>query len=458
MNKIILTVLVIIIFIALGALSYWYFYIPKSTIQLVESKSSVAGDYRGFYVQINSNELSRLEVLEAEGVKNILIAFDIEDYLNAPIDEVLIQELDNVLVEAKKRNMKIIFRAAYGFHPNYEDPENIEQIIDHIEQIAPTINKNKSVIMCVQAGFLGPWGEWHSSDFMDGTEDEVENRNRIIKGLLTSLDQDISIHLRRPRFIRDAMAEGLGQYRLGLHNDALLASHDDLGTYDDPDYTRKDELAWIKDELDYSQNGGEMPMVSEYSEINHAVSEFKSLHITYLNKMYNVEVLNDWASKNYEGQNGLTYMENHLGYRLYLDEMELSTYIKPNRALNLSIGINNSGFSSIDEGSGLYLLVKQGSTRIVHVQLIEDLSILVNDKRITENINVVLKDMINENYKSDIQLGLYISTIDTTYYEFGVPENQLGSIQLANDEITYINGINYFALYQLIDGIYVLRE
>jgi hypothetical protein len=128
-------------------------------------------------------------------------------------------------------------------------------------QIASILNESDA-ILCVQAGFLGPWGEWHSSNLLSN-KDEAANvalRNAILRTLLGSLDPGLNIALRRPRFVRDLTNTGANGSRLGFHNDALLSGGTDMGTYSDPAYTRESELVWVDRFLPRGINGGEMPM------------------------------------------------------------------------------------------------------------------------------------------------------------------------------------------------------
>lgn len=433
-----------------------YLYIPKSTLTFKESNKELINPGRGFYVQINSNEEERFEELKNENVKIALVAYDIEDYINTKISDEKLKELQIVLNEARVYDMQIIFRAAYGFDPKYKDPETIDNIYTHIKQIAPILNANKDVILSVQAGFIGPWGEWHSSKFFTGSKDEVKLRNQILSVLLESLDKDIVLNVRRPRFIRDAIEAGIDKSRLGIHDDALLSTKDDMGTYDDLDYSREKELAWAKANLTRGVNGGEMPLVSEYSNINNAIKEMESLQITYLNCRYNKEVLDEWKTTEYKGQNGLEYIKNHLGYRLWLGEAQLSTYIKSNRDFSIKAVIHNSGFAPMDNGNKLFLIMKRGKEVIFKSLLEGELSSINRGMSKEFLINTHIDDLFKVDNKEDILVGVYIANPDSTSPNTTNSVNN-SQIELANSELIYEKGINFFAKYKLYNKQYKLE-
>ena len=197
--------------------------VAYSRLKLTRSNKKLNNPARGFYVQIDSKEKERLEDIKKAGIRVSLVAFDIREYLDKMISEDKLAELDNVLKMARNQGIRVVFRAAYDFDGRYKDPDSLERVYSHIKQIAPIINKNKACILCVQAGFLGPWGEWHSTKFVEGVNG-VKDRNSVLETLLVELDESIEINLRRPRFIRDAMDAGISIKRIGFHNDGLLST------------------------------------------------------------------------------------------------------------------------------------------------------------------------------------------------------------------------------------------
>lgn len=428
---------------------FFYQYIPKKTIYFNESNMELINPARGFYVQINSYEDNRIKELSREGIKIVLIAYDIEDYINTIISEGKLEELDIVLYEARKHNMQIIFRAAYGFDPNYNDPVSVDTIYTHISQIAPIINNYKDVIMCVQAGFIGPWGEWHSSKFFTGDKEEVKIRNNILSSLIESLDEEIIINVRRLRFIRDAIEAGIDKSRLGLHNDAFLANSNDLGTYDDKDYTREEELKWAKTNITHGINGGEMPLISDYTTIDNAIAEMNSLQISYLNCRYNKDILNYWKTVPYKGGTGYEYVKNHLGYRLWLSEVRIPKYLKDNRKFNIELTLNNSGFAPIQKGYEVHLIFKQDGKIKLNNTIEGDISLIKSGMSKKLKVDAHVNDLFESENKEDIQVGIYITNPSKVKNI-----SDMGEIELANEELMYENGVNFFAIYKYDNNKY----
>lgn len=76
-------------------------------------------------------------------------------------------------------------------------------LLNHISQLTPILTSNQDAILAVQAGFVGPWGEWHGSTNFG---DDLEGRQAIVNALL------------------EAVPERNVQIRTPLHKQTLYAS------------------------------------------------------------------------------------------------------------------------------------------------------------------------------------------------------------------------------------------
>jgi len=197
-------------------------------------------------------------------------------------------------------------------------------------------------------------------------------------------------------------------------------------------------------------NGGEMPLVREYSNIDNAIKEMKSLQVTYLNGRYNKEVLQQWKTADYKGQNGLEYINNHLGYRLWLGEVKLSKYMKRNKEFGMKAVIHNSGFAPIDKDNEMFLVMKRGEKIIFKSKLKGELSSINSDMAKEFVINTPIDDLFKVDNKEDILVGVYIANSNST--------NNASHVELANSDVIYESGINYFAKYKFDNKKYVLDQ
>ena len=76
------------------------------------------------------------------------------------------------------------------------------------------------------------------------------------------------------------------------------------------------------------------------------------MHVTYLNEWYDRKVLEKWAAGTmhtgdcFDGMDGLSYIERHLGYRLLISGAELSQELGQETA-ELTVSLRNVGFAPL---------------------------------------------------------------------------------------------------------------
>ena len=191
----------------------------------------------------------------------------------------------------------------------------MSQILTHMEQVGPIVNKYASSVYIMQGIFVGNWGEMNNTIHMGNGEMET-----LIQKLDDVIDPSIFLSVRTPaqwRTIvdeyRDTKVPRCSQpnllsslaLRLGLYNDGMLGSANDAGTYGDKAaagwdanyndaWTREDELAFQNDLCRYVPNGGEVIIDNVYNDFDNAIKDLSQMHVSYLNSEYDSTVLNKW--------------------------------------------------------------------------------------------------------------------------------------------------------------------
>lgn len=435
-RHVVLTVTVLTILLAVlaaAAVRKWEYH-----WQFEESTRSIANPGRGFYIQVKTDRIHKIEDA-AEEVRLILLTFDLEDYTEEELPEEKLEELREAIDVAKKEHMAVIFRAAYGFHREVEEPERMELVDRHIQQISEVLNSYRDQILVVQAGILGAYGEWHSSRYLEGTEEEKrESRLHILRQWELYLYPDIKVDVRRPRFVREAAAEGILADRLGVHNDALLSTDSDMGTYDDPGMEREDELVWMQENLLGQINGGEMPTPGELNVPENADREFAQQHTGYLNLRYNEEIIDRWAAMIMEDMDAKSYLENHLGYRLFLTGLDVRRLYFTGELLEdgvqMHIGLCNSGYAPLMEKYKVYVTVGSGENSVSQEIGIPELYRICNGQSVKTDITVKVPEEFLDG-KEKISIGLKIAP------DMDERDGQ-DCVELANQDFIYCDGVN----------------
>lgn len=284
----------------------------------------------------------------------------------------------------------------------YADNEpGIELIKKHIISLGTVISVNQDVILGVETGMLGPWGEQHST--IMGNPQNINSYYQIIEAWLDSLPDDMFISNRRPLYFRHwaniklnlgLTADNVGELdvneldvsehdrndlkRIGCYNDGYLGSDTDWGTYDN----REQELKWLNGQT-RTMFGGEVIVdditngMGEFNNIGFLEQEAFITRTSYLNIDWNYEkVISNWQKNTYTGNDKLYkdanvseyyFVKNRLGHRLYLANSQLSKTIdlEKSAVLKLSGEIANAGFSNVATKKKVQIILNNEKARSV---------------------------------------------------------------------------------------------
>ncbi len=324
---------------------------PKG-ITYEESQEVFPNPERGFYDHTEAHgpddglTSTQLSSLKSENVSLIIRVYYLTNYRDGQIDVAMLEMIKSDMEAVRDAGIKAIIRFAYTNEMEGEDA-SLEKIEDHVEQLAPVLNSNKDVIAFIQAGFIGPWGEWHNSSHGLTT---VENERKILFKLLEELSSDILVQVRTPgakqRIFETAEPIGSAiaytdefRARVGHHNDCFMAGVDDYGTYANVEA----EKAYINQEALYVPTGGETcPPQGDYPDCAKAREEMKLLRWTYLNRDYYLPVISSWKDAGC-----LDEFKRRLGYRFVLDSAILPEEIDQGGNYPLQINLTNKGFAPL---------------------------------------------------------------------------------------------------------------
>jgi len=419
----------------------WFLYIPQVKLTFNESEKQLTNPSRGFYVQFDTGDLDGISELQKEGVSLVFLAYDLIDFVDSDLSNEKLSELDLALKTAKDNGLKVIFRAAYGFSnaQDFSDPHSLDRIKNHLIQMSPILKKYEDVLLTIQAGFLGPWGEWHDSNLGDQNgKPGPQLINELVKALVDAVPQSISIALRRPSFMRDIDPELIDVSRIAFHNDALLSTDTDMGTYELEPLSRKDELNFISSLPYVIANGGEMPMVGPYTEPIKALEELAQLKLTYLNLKYNKEVLDLWKSTPYQSSTFFDHISNKLGYRWFIESMTLPSSFRRDQSFTVKIEMKNVGFSAITLPYTAELIISD-ENGILQVLAFESYDL----RELSPNSMMLLKMKVNsKGLPKSFTLGIRFK--ETSMIQI-FDERTL--IKLANDDFKVHDGIHEIAIF-----------
>ena len=297
-----------------------------------------------------------------------LVEIDLVEYRRGQISESGLSKVRELFDALRNVGKRYIIRFAYDFEGAgiYNEPAERSVIETHMRQLGGIVSSNSDIIFTLQGLFTGSWGEMNGTRY--GSDSDLVS---LFDTLIESVGDNVFLSVRKPsqlRIITGKSRHGAEcEKRLGLFNDGISGSDSDLGTYGITGRTEQGEQgfyeSWVKsDEVDFVNDlcrkvpyGGEAIIDNKLNDFENAVEYLSKLHVSYLNLGYDREVLEKWEKHTvkdsgiWNGIDGLSYIERHLGYRFAAENIKISHSIIKDK-VNYSVYIKNVGFAPVYGG------------------------------------------------------------------------------------------------------------
>lgn len=336
-----------------------------TSVSLTPSTENFLNPERGFYDHVNLAGTSGFGYVRTNGRSVAMAHVHLDNYRTRDLDATYLSALQAGFDRVRAAKIKVILRFSYNECMGCADASKA-QILRHIQQLTPLLQKNADVILTFQAGFIGAWGEFHSST--NGLDNPTDRKD-ILTAMLAALPASRTIQVRAPNYKLDAFGgpladsaafSGTDAARTGHFNDCFLASNTDYGTYSDSRRTIDGWKSFIAQETRFTPMGGETCAVySPRTDCPSATAEMARLHWSFLNSAYNQSVLSTWSSQGCMGS-----VQRNLGYRLSLVQASFSSAVKPGGVLRLEATVRNSGYAALFNARPVYAVLSSGSTRL----------------------------------------------------------------------------------------------
>lgn len=327
---------------------------------------------RGWYVWASSDfgtsiDTSEIDDAFADGVRLAYAPTDLGPYRTVALPSNFLTQFGARLQTLRSHGMKAVLRFSYDYSAGGNDAP-ATQIAAHLAQLAPVLNDNADAIAHFQAGFIGAWGEWHSSKHSNsygymtnaGVTQATADANRLIvrDAIFAAVPTDMQVQFRYPGDLIKWYPSATQQTRAGLHNDCWLSGPNDTGTYDSA--AERTYIATL------SQNGvfggetcdADTPLRTSCNDVR---TEGARYHLAYLNSAYFEDFFTAWRS-------GGCYDEvtRQMGYRLQLDAVAHPTRARENTTVRVEVTLRNVGWAKLFSARPLVVNLqrRQGAARI----------------------------------------------------------------------------------------------
>ena len=339
---------------------------------------------RGWYYHLSTTtsnyeplDHATLLQLREEGGYSLVFRFIVLDsFKSEAIDNSTLQLISSDFDVARRAFFKLIIRFAYTVTfndppPRGDAPKSV--VLQHISQLSPILHANADIILTIQHGFIGTWGEGYYTDYFGDAGNirpaQQQDRQEVYDALLNSVPECAMIQVRTWQFKVHLTGTALpvapenaymcgngseaaaGEARTGLHNDCFLASDTDFGTWIDSSVDKPR----MSEQSRYTVYGGETcNPSSSRNDCPIALQELSLFHFTFLNNLYHPDVLNLWRM-----QGCYDNISRSLGYRLVLVSSRFPDCIEAGGEINFEISVRNDGFAAPVTKMVLHLVLQE---------------------------------------------------------------------------------------------------
>ena len=340
------------------------------------SADEIANPERGMYVWAADNlaawTQAQADAQFAAGYRIVYAPVRLDAHAGHALPATLLRDVAGGFAIARRAGLKVIPRFMYNFPAGetaYRAAQDapLKRVLEHIGQLKPVLAANADVIAYLQGGFIGAWGEWHTSsnDLTLPTQ-----RTRIRDALLAALPADRFLQLRYPPYLMawapqaPRWRDGSAAARIGVHNDCFLASSTDVGTYSENAAIRQRERTYVAALSTTVPFGAETCNPADAvnptprTNCDDILREGRRFGLTYLNDSY----YRDLFHTRWQAQGCLAQVRRSMGYRFELVTLRHSARIVAGQSGELVLTVRNSGWARAFNPRSVQLVLRHRAT------------------------------------------------------------------------------------------------
>lgn len=290
-----------------------------------------------------------------------------------------VAQLKRSLDMVRKSKKKLIPRIHFGALMNGKSSE-MTPILDHFKQI---YQENYDVIAVVEAGMVGPWGEWRSTAGIP--ENDYISKKEVLFKLLEVVPKERFVAMRYNADKRGiygtnlpiTAAEAFNQSnrsRTSAHSDCFLADTNSAGTYQylgDRGGTGlgiEPEKNFLNADNLYVPQHGETCEVAppdgprgSYATCPRALTDLKRMRWDILN-----EYFFETAIENFKKGGCYDSIAKHLGYRIVLTDVSIDDIVDDG-ILNATVNLKNVGWGKIYNARKVEIVLRHKTTNVDYI-------------------------------------------------------------------------------------------
>jgi Domain of unknown function (DUF4832)/NPCBM/NEW2 domain/Domain of unknown function (DUF4874)/DUF5010 C-terminal domain len=332
------------------------------------SDANFTNPERGFYGYgsdlTNVNESNLADLSRSYSLVHSYVRLDNDRY--SSLDSGWLSQLEEGFAKLRRTGLKTILRFSYNFpdgsNYTFTPDAPLDTVLTHIQQIKPILARNADVVAFWQAGFVGAWGEWHSST--NGL-DSAQNKIIIRDALLDAVPNDRFLQVRYPidlqRWNSNYPTESnafTNNARIGIYNDCFMADDNDTGTYPDGLYdTLREYTKAVSRVTPFGAETCDVGGDRARKNCDQILTEGRDYSLTYLNDNFDISFMNNWKANGCYDE-----VSRLIGYRFRLTSASHQQAVNRGNTWSLQFNVSNDGWARLFNPRALKVVLRNKNT------------------------------------------------------------------------------------------------
>ncbi len=321
------------------------------TVSYTSSSDIFLNPERGWKIGLQIMQHWSFADLRSQGYTVVHGYIRLSDYKYSAISSTYLTQIRSKLDQIRAAGLKIVPRFYYAWNIGESDA-SLSRILSHITQLKSIFTDYQVIIMTVQAGFVGAWGEWHNST--NKLDDNGYNEQQIVNALLAAIPASRTLQLRYvndiirmyPTALSSTIAfNGGAQSRVGNYNDCFVSNFHDGGTWAWDGTARTTQQNYMAQTTKYVPQGGESCQVTPDPPSRpgcvSAQADLQRFHWSYISNTWYTNTLDRWKN-----EGCYNTIARRLGYRLRLVSAAVPDTLTVGGRLQMSFVVINDGYAA----------------------------------------------------------------------------------------------------------------
>ncbi|MGN6527584.1 MAG: DUF4832 domain-containing protein [Burkholderiaceae bacterium] len=339
-----------------------------TTATFVASSADYPNPDRGFYGSAGDDfvagfDPASVQSVYASGRRLLIASVSLAAFRTGDLSAAFLSALGDRFAAVRSAGMKTTLLFAYDFSGSGVDA-SATRIARHLEQLQPVLAANADVIPYMRAGFIGAWGEWHSSQSGNSCDEgsaptscaaAAANRAIVRDALLRNVPPTTQIDFRYPADLQAWYPDGDAPAQVGMDDDCFLAGPSDTGTYTQPGQRAYAQLLTRQGSFGGETcENAETPIRGTCADI---LSEGALYHLAWLNGDYAPSVVDGWKNAGCYDQ-----VSASMGYRIQLDRVSNAPTVARGGTLAVHVDLRNVGWARMFVARALVVTIRRRDT------------------------------------------------------------------------------------------------